>query len=264
MKHSIFAALAVLTIFFGSCAGTKNTSDNKSTDLNELTGNKWQLIELNGKTIEGKLNNKMPYLEFLADESRYVATGGCNTMNGTYNFTGKNNISFKSGISTMMACDDMETDRLLAQVFVKSNNFTLIDGELSLNHGKTALAKFKKVDAENNLTGTWELDYIANASIPFNELYPNKKPFISFESGSKKVSGNGGCNNFNTTMDVQGKNIKFGPIASTRMACPGEGEPLFFQSLEKVNVQSVNDNSLTLIVGDIAIMRFQKKEAQKK
>lgn len=259
MKKSIFAGLAVLTILFANCAGGKNVSANKSSEQTEITGNKWVLVELNGKEITGKLNNKEPFLVFLNDGSRYSASGGCNTLGGEYLFGGNGKITFKPGMTTMMACDDMETDKLLTEVFRNANNYTLSNDVLSLNQGrKAALARFKKVNAQNSLVGTWELDYIDGSGVTFNELYPNKKPSITFDSSSGKVSGNGGCNNFNSNVEVHGRNIKFGPIASTRMACQGNGESLFFQTLEKINVQSVNGDQLTLIVGDIAKMRFKK------
>jgi len=259
MKKSIFSVLAVLTILFASCAAGKNVSENKSSDQSEITGNKWLLIELNGKQITGKLNEKEPFLVFLNDASRYSASGGCNTMGGEYLFGGNGKITFKPGMTTLMACADMETDKLLTQVFIKTDSYTLSDDVLSLNQGrKTPLAKFRKVNASASLEGSWTLDYIHAAGSTFDELYPDKKPTITFDASSNKVSGNGGCNNFNSNVELKGRNIKFGPIASTRMACQGNGESLFFQTLEKVNVQSVSGDQLTLIVGDIAKMRFKK------
>lgn len=261
MKKSIFGALAVLTILFASCAGGKKVVANQSSEQSEITGNRWVLIELNGKEITGKLNNKEPFLDFMNDGTRYAASGGCNTMGGEYLFGGNGKITFKPGMSTMMACDDMETDKLLSEVFKNTNNYSLNADILSLNQGKKApLAKFRKVDAQNNLAGTWTLDYIDGAGTTFEELYPNNKPTITFDPNSNKVTGNGGCNSFNSSAEVNGRNIKFSPIASTRMACQGNGEPLFFQTLQKVNVQSVNGDQLTLIVGDIAVMRFKKNK----
>ncbi|MGO1649566.1 MAG: META domain-containing protein [Sphingobacterium sp.] len=59
-------------------------------------------------------------------------------------------------------------------------------------------------------------------------------------------------------MTIAGKEISFGPVASTKMACQGNGETLFFQALSKVNVHRVHENELTLIVDDATTMRFQK------
>lgn len=259
MKKGIAAGLVLISIILASCAGNKPTVGNKNSEQSEITGNKWLLIELNGKPITGKINDKDPYLVFLSDDSRYAATGGCNTLGGEFLFGGQGKITFKPGMTTMMACEDMETDKLLTEVFRKTNNYSLADDILTLNQGRKApLAKFSKVNAHNSLVGTWELDYIDNSGGNFNELYPNKKPTISFDGSSSKVTGNGGCNNYNTNVEINGKNIHFGPIASTRMACAGNGESLFFQTLEKINVQSVHGDQLTLIVGDIAKMRFKK------
>jgi len=44
------------------------------------------------------------------------------------------------------------------------------------------------------------------------------------------------------------------------MACPGEGETVFVETLKKINSWSVtNDTTLNLIEGDIALMRFTKR-----
>ena len=34
-----------------------------------------------------------------------------------------------------------------------------------------------------------------------------------------KILGNGGCNRFSGTVEIQAKFIKFGPLAATRMMC---------------------------------------------
>lgn len=259
MKKTMFSMLAVITILFASCAGSKNTTGNKDSDFTEITGKRWQLVELGGKPVAEKINGKMPTLDFMNDGSRFSANGGCNMLGGEFLFGGLGKITFKTGMSTMMACENMEIETGLKDVFAKTNSYILSGDELTLAQGRKAhLAKFRAINASNELVGTWELDYIDSKGASFDSLYPEKKPTLIFEAGSNKVHGNGGCNNFNSTVEIHGRNINFGPVASTRMACPGEGEPLFFQSLDKVNVQSVNGDNLTLIVGDIAIMRFKK------
>jgi len=48
-----------------------------------------------------------------------------------------------------------------------------------------------------------------------------KNRFIQFSSDGK-VSGHGGCNRFFGTYRINNKQLRFGPLASTRMACsPG-------------------------------------------
>ena len=45
----------------------------------------------------------------------------------------------------------------------------------------------------------------------------------------------------------------------TMMACGGEGEKSFLEMLKKVNQYTQSGNTLTLLIGDIAVMSFEKK-----
>mgnify|MGYP000963945096 CR=1 FL=1 len=114
---------------------------------------------------------------------------------------------------------------------------------------------------DTSLNGTWELNYISGPRIAFEGLYPDRKPTLIFDIEENRVSGNSSCNSFNGDLKIEGNKIDFNsPMAMTKMFCPGEGENVFIESLKKVNSYSVTDgNTLNLIMGDIAIMRFTKK-----
>jgi heat shock protein HslJ len=114
------------------------------------------------------------------------------------------------------------------------------------------------------LTGSWELDYIAGSPIEFQELYPRKRPTIIFDTLNNLVSGSTSCNNYVGKLIVNDRKIDFsGAFAVTKMAClddKGNGENLFLQTLKNVNNYSINpDSTLNFIMGDIATMRFSKK-----
>lgn len=113
----------------------------------------------------------------------------------------------------------------------------------------------------SSLEGTWQLNYVMAPGKSFEELYPDKKPEIKFELGEKRFSGNTGCNSFTGKLNLDGNKISFRePYAMTKMMCPGDGENIFTQTLNKINTYSVTDgNTLNFISGDIAIMRFTKK-----
>jgi heat shock protein HslJ len=113
------------------------------------------------------------------------------------------------------------------------------------------------------LSGLWELNYIANTS-SFQELYPNKKPTIRFDTLNNAVSGHTSCNNFGGKLNVDGDKIDFkGPFAMTKMMCldgKGNGENMFVETLQKVNTYTIkNDSILNFITDDTAVMRFVKK-----
>ena len=114
-----------------------------------------------------------------------------------------------------------------------------------------------------SIEGTWELNYITGPKIAFEGLYPNKKPTIIFDIKENKVYGNNSCNQYFGTLKVEGNTINFkdAKMGMTMMACPGEGEKVYMNTLEKIDSYSISDDGKTLnfIMGDIAMMRFEKK-----
>jgi len=112
------------------------------------------------------------------------------------------------------------------------------------------------------LEGIWELDYLSGTKVAFENLYVDKKPFLSFNTKDSRVSGNSSCNSFTGNITISKNYLRFDDaMAMTKMFCPGEGESAFVDGLKKVNSYSITDNgkTLNLIMGDIAIMRFHKK-----
>ncbi|MBT8129966.1 MAG: META domain-containing protein [Gammaproteobacteria bacterium] len=62
---------------------------------------------------------------------------------------------------------------------------------------------------------TWNLVELNNSKIQ----HPGPQvPHLRFETD--KVTGNDGCNNFFGAYTLDGNKLKFGMLASTRMACP--------------------------------------------
>jgi heat shock protein HslJ len=114
-----------------------------------------------------------------------------------------------------------------------------------------------------SLEGTWELNYITGPRIAFDGLYPNKKPTITFNLKENKVSGNNSCNQYFGQLKSEGNKISFkeAKMGMTMMACPGEGENVYMKTLEKIDSYSISEDGKTLnfIMGDIAMMRFEKK-----
>ena len=128
---------------------------------------------------------------------------------------------------------------------------------ISCNAGKTITDKTASLD------GTWELNYITGPRIAFNGLFPNKKPTIVFDLKENRVSGNASCNSYSGKLNVDGNKISFkDPIAMTKMMCMDiQGEDVYMSTLEKIDSYSISKDGKTLnfIMGDIAMMRFEKK-----
>src|SRR5512147_1737545 len=61
----------------------------------------------------------------------------------------------------------------------------------------------------------------------------NPRTTVSFDQAGR-VSGSGGCNRYGGPVEVSGEMIRFGPLASTRMACSpaiSDQEERFFAAL---------------------------------
>lgn len=112
-----------------------------------------------------------------------------------------------------------------------------------------------------SLDGTWELSRISVPGATFDNLYSQRKPTLKFDAAAKRFSGNTSCNTLTGMFTLDGPQLLFNnPAAMSRMACPGEGENVFLEALKKVNRYAIsNDNRLTLIGGDIALLEFVKK-----
>ncbi|MEO6914992.1 MAG: META domain-containing protein [Chitinophagaceae bacterium] len=82
--------------------------------------------------------------------------------------------------------------------------------------------------------------------------------YLLFSPGQpNKVTGSTGCNRLNGSYDLSGVNfIKFSPLASTRMACPGNTEATFLDALGQANSWNIVDNQLLLSNGKIQLAKF--------
>lgn len=264
MKSLLLTTL-IGTMLLGGCTSTKKTttaSNRPAVETNKITGIKWMLIEIQGNPVAATINDKEPFILLEDTSNRYSASGGCNGLGGTFTISENGRITFSQGMSTMMACPDMKVETALKKVLQQTDNYTISGDTLSLNKARMApLARFIAVteDKTTQLNGTWELDYISGAKIAFDGLYPTKKPVIAFSLPDNKATGNSSCNNFNVVFSLNGSNIKFNDPTATLMACPGMGESAFFKTLKTITKYSITGDTLNLIMGDIAVMRFHRK-----
>jgi len=124
----------------------------------------------------------------------------------------------------------------------------------------TACKTMKKNQSASKLTGEWVLNYITGPRIAFNGLYPNAKPTINFKENPEEISGNTSCNGFSCKLTINGNKMTIAePGAMTMRYCEGGGEKVFLDMLQKVTGYDVQGNTLVMLQGDIAVMRYTKK-----
>jgi heat shock protein HslJ len=104
-------------------------------------------------------------------------------------------------------------------------------------------------EGETSLTGmTWALKSYADADGNMVEVLPRTEITAVFgEDGS--LGGSSGCNNFNTSYEVDGSNISISEmIAATMMACPEpvmQQETAFLANLSSAATFEISDDTLT-------------------
>lgn len=104
--------------------------------------------------------------------------------------------------------------------------------------------------ADSPLRGTyWKLVRLGDASVTVAAR--QREPHIVLATDADRVSGSGGCNRLTATFTLAGGRLKFGRVATTRMACPDgmEEERRFVGALERVEGYRIRGSHLELLDG---------------
>ncbi len=103
----------------------------------------WALLELNGKTITVKENDKAPFLELNSKKASAYGFGGCNRFFGTYETSGKS-LSLGAMGSTRMACPDgMDQEQELFTVLGTVTRYEIHGSKLMLFADTKLVARFE-------------------------------------------------------------------------------------------------------------------------
>lgn len=128
-----------LTVFLVSCQ--TQTAQKATTDI---TGKKWKLTELNGQPIALKNPKNNPYFKLDMNGMKYEGHAGCNGLGGTFEIKQDvMRIKFNQGMSTMMACEDLDIENQFTKAILAADNYSVNGNTLTLNKARMApLAKF--------------------------------------------------------------------------------------------------------------------------
>jgi heat shock protein HslJ len=120
--------------------------------------------------------------------------------------------------------------------------------------GDTAAAP--AADSAAALEGTdWRLVELGGAPVARQE---RNHPGFRLVAEGRKVQGSAGCNRMMGSYTLQGTTLKFGPLASTRMACPRmEIETKFLAALHATTRYELAERNLTLYGGDAPLARLE-------
>ncbi|MDO6389153.1 copper resistance protein NlpE N-terminal domain-containing protein [Pontibacter sp. BT731] len=110
---------------------------------------------------------------------------------------------------------------------------------------------------DSRLNGTWNLVELQGKKINPKDFDQNQ-PAMVIDLTEGKVSGSAGCNRITGTLEPIGDRINFGPLASTRMACPNmEVESQFLKVLSDGELRyRVGEERLELMLGGKVVAVF--------
>jgi heat shock protein HslJ len=92
------------------------------------------------------------------------------------------------------------------------------------------------------------------------QVLADARPTISF-SGDGTVTGNAGCNTFSGAYTVDGSNLTFGPLASTKMACEGAKgtlETAFLGAIQATTAYEITDAGELKLTSGATTLTFTK------
>jgi copper homeostasis protein (lipoprotein) len=103
----------------------------------------WALLELNGKTITVKVNDKAPYLELNSKKASAYGFGGCNRFFGSYETSGRS-LSLGAMGATRMACPEgMDQEQEFLTALGTVTRYEIHGSKLMLFADKTLIARFE-------------------------------------------------------------------------------------------------------------------------
>lgn len=106
------------------------------------------------------------------------------------------------------------------------------------------------------LSGTWRLQSLGGA-VP-GDMDSAAAPFLTFDLSGMSISGSNGCNRMSGSFNNEGANLKFGPLAVTRMVCEGDLDSRIDEMLSRVTHYEITDDVLTLRAGEKVAATWQR------
>ena len=207
--------------------------------LATLEGENWRLLALPDQQV--LLGKNVPTARF--EGGRVSGFSGCNRFMGNYTVDRD-----KLTVGTMMACPEpaMALESAFHGALTGVLRYAISDGRLTLTPASGAPLTFQAAPAPKLEGVTWAVGSFNNGRHAVVGTLTGAKLTLSFQDGV--VSGGGGCNTFRATYRREENRLTIGPVATTRMACAGEGvmqqEREFLAALETATLWTIQDGRL--------------------
>lgn len=233
------AATVLLVAVSAPAAASDEPEPDEAIAVDLIEGISWQLQQ---QAVDGVMTD-LPdgvTVTLLMQDGQASGNGGCNQYSGTYERDGEQ-LSFGPIASTMMLCPDGGSDveaayfaNLAAVASASSTGGTLV---MSDADGSTIL-EFALEPDRVGVFGIEDMDWMLTGQAVDGEIVDvpaNMMVTLRMEDG--RAGGNGGCNSYFASYEIDGFDVSFGDIGSTLMACPEDVmtvESAYFANLAQV------------------------------
>jgi len=110
-----------------------------------------------------------------------------------------------------------------------------------------------------SLGGTrWLLSELDGERVPPGE--GDRTPHLVLDLEESRLAGSGGCNRLLGAFELDGDGLRFGPVATTMMACADEvlaRERAFLAALEATRAYEIEGATLVLLEGRRVLARLE-------
>ncbi|NLU82018.1 META domain-containing protein [Rhodococcus sp. HNM0569] len=186
----------------------------------DLDGRTFVSTSVDGTPIPGG----GPLTLSFAEPGMLGAHAGCNHASAPVD-TANGTLAVGTMSTTMMACigERAEADAWMTGLLESTPSWQLDDDTLTVTGADSTvtLTDQKILEPDRAITGTeWTVTALISAdAVTTSAALETSAPALQIGSDGH-VTGTTGCNRFQGNAEVNGDTIEFGPLATTRMACP--------------------------------------------
>jgi heat shock protein HslJ len=246
-----------LPLTFAACGSGGSGSGPVGRTVPDLDGTSWIATSI---VEHGQPHALVPGSQVRLDFAggTLSISGGCNGMSGSYTLSEAAELGTGTLSSTLMGCSQplMDQDKWLSDTVFSAPLVASVDGNtLTLSRAglQLELTDRASVEPDASLQGTaWQLDGIRTgetmASVPSGQTTPT----LSITTDGT-VTVHTGCNSGGGSATVSGSTITFGPLRTTKKACPEaeqQTESAVLTVLRGTVSWSITEQTLTLTKGD--------------
>ncbi len=151
MKYLLIALFSFLLVNCKTQHQQTTVSDTSAKDTvpagTPLDNTYWKLVELMGQPVKSDSQTiHEPHMILQKSDSTVKGNGGCNGFGGKFEWDTPNKIKFSKIVSTMMACDKIQTENEFFHALQMADNYYIVGDTLILNKARMApLARFNAV-----------------------------------------------------------------------------------------------------------------------